>query len=86
MPLLSDVFFVLTDNDHKSGINLQCSILAHIYELSVSEKIRTPLLIDSTSPPVGGASISTGSGGSGRAALEEFTKSLLAKAFPHLMP
>ena len=82
MPLLADVFFVLTDNDHKSGITLQCAILAHIYELASTDKIKTPLLIDATSPPINTGTVLPGSC---KAALEDHTKSLLARAFPHLI-
>lgn len=73
---------MLTDNDHKSGINLQCAILAHIYGLAAADRIKFPLLIDAVSPPLNvGAAVP----GACKSALEEHTKSLLARAFPHLI-
>lgn len=42
-PSPPDVFFVLTDSDHKAGFKTQCALLARIFELVESGKVQAPL-------------------------------------------
>lgn len=39
-PVISDVFYVLTDSDHKAGFKLQTKLLSKMLELVVNEKIK----------------------------------------------
>ena len=43
LSLLQDVFFVLTDTDHKSSFKLQCQVLARLFNLVDSDLITVPL-------------------------------------------
>ncbi|KAK5265512.1 Karyopherin transporter, partial [Exophiala xenobiotica] len=43
IPILQDVFFVLTDSDHKAGFKSQCMLLARMFQLVEANKISQPL-------------------------------------------
>lgn len=78
LSLLSDIFFVLTDTDHKSGFRLQCDVLAHIYEIVHTGQVQVPLFdqsLLSSTPSMNNVLY-----------LEEYTRNLLLRAFPHLLP
>lgn len=81
LSLLSDMLFVLTDTDHKSGFKLQCQILAHIFEIVPSGQV-------SCSLPASNVMVGNVPGGSSGnvLVLQEYSKNLLSRAFPHLMP
>ena len=42
-PIISDVFYVLTDSDHKAGFKLQTKLLSKMLELVVNDKINEPI-------------------------------------------
>ena len=73
LSLLQDVFFVLTDRDHKSGFKLQSLILAHLVSV-VDGLVTTPLYDPATS--VAATDNTT--------FLRDYIVNLLATAFPHL--
>lgn len=71
IPLIQDVFGVLTDRLHKSGFKLQASILKHFFHITQSGQITAPLH-------------SLGNGMDNAQFLREHVSSLLLKAFPNL--
>lgn len=74
--LLQDVFFVLTDSDHKSGFKTQALILAHIFHVVDSGIIGVPLY----DPSAVGASPTMNNS----MYLRDYVTNLLHAAFPHL--
>ncbi|KAF1988072.1 hypothetical protein K402DRAFT_419916 [Aulographum hederae CBS 113979] len=74
--ILQDVFFVLTDSDHKAGFKSQSSLLAKMFWLVESGKLQGPIY----TPEMGTA------GQSNREFLKNFTGNLLTNAFPNLKP
>ncbi|BFZ54615.1 Karyopherin transporter [Savitreella phatthalungensis] len=77
LPLLQDVFFVLTDSDHKAGFRLQSVILARMFGLVESKQIQAPLYDPSqvSNPHM-----------SNEEYLREYVSKILHNAFPHLQP
>jgi exportin-1 len=75
--LLQDLFFVLTDTDHKSGFKMQTQLLMRLYQLVESSGLQAPIFDPSTVPD---------SSMTNQAFLREFSASLLKNAFPHLPP
>jgi exportin-1 len=77
LSLLQDVFFVLTDSDHKSGFRMQCVILARMFGLVESNSIAAPLYTPAQvqDPSTTNAQF-----------LRDYVVSLLQNAFPHLQP
>ncbi|KAG0048244.1 Karyopherin transporter [Gryganskiella cystojenkinii] len=75
--LLNDVFFVLTDNNHKSGFKLQSQVLARMFFLVETGAVQAPLFNPSTvsDPNMTNATY-----------LREYMMNLLQNAFPHLLP
>ncbi|KAI9592800.1 CRM1 C terminal-domain-containing protein [Syncephalis fuscata] len=73
--LLQDVFFVLTDCEHKSGFKMQCRVLARMFELVESNSISVPLYNPSqvSDPNM-----------TNQQYLQEYVSNLLQNAFPHL--
>ncbi|PWO00318.1 putative CRM1-nuclear export factor, exportin [Tilletiopsis washingtonensis] len=69
LAIIQDVFFVLTDSDHKAGFKTQCALLARIFELVESGKVQAPLA----------EGISDN-----RAYIRQFCANLLKNAFPHV--
>ncbi|KAK9365473.1 CRM1 C terminal-domain-containing protein [Lipomyces kononenkoae] len=72
--ILKDVFFVLTDADHKAGFKLQAFLLARMFELVGTNKISAPLYKPDEAPP----------GTSNADFLREYSANMLLNAFPHL--
>ncbi|RSH81644.1 Karyopherin transporter [Apiotrichum porosum] len=48
LPLLGDVFFVLTDTDHKSGFKMQTILLARLIAIVETNSVQAPLYDPST--------------------------------------
>ncbi|KAI9764098.1 MAG: Karyopherin transporter [Candelina submexicana] len=74
LTILQDVFFVLTDTDHKAGFKSQSMLLAKMFSLVESGKIQEPIY----SPEQ--AQVGT----SNKDFLREFVGNLLQNAFPNL--
>ena len=77
LSVMQDVFFVLTDTDHKSGFKLQSMVLARLFQLVQTGAIGVPLFDPSTVPDPNV---------SNSVFLQEYTATLLKNAFPHLQP
>lgn len=77
LSIMQDVFFVLTDTDHKSGFKLQSMVLARLFQLMQTGAIGVPLFDPSTVPDPNM---------SNSMFLQEYTATLLKNAFPHLQP
>jgi exportin-1 len=75
LSVMQDIFFVLTDTDHKSGFKLQSLILARLFQLVETGAITVPLYDPSTVPD---PSVSNA------VFLRDYTASLLQTAFPHV--
>ncbi|KAG0245961.1 CRM1 C terminal-domain-containing protein [Mortierella sp. GBAus27b] len=75
--LLNDIFFVLTDNNHKSGFKLQSQLLARMFYLVDSGAVQAPLFTPSQV---------TDSSMTNSRFLKEYMMNLLQNAFPHLQP
>lgn len=73
--ILQDVFFVVTDSDHKAGFKSQSMLLAKMFWLVDSDKLQGPIY---TSPDMAPA------GTSNREFLRNFVGNLLSTAFPNL--
>jgi exportin-1 len=75
LSIVQDIFFVLTDTDHKSGFKLQSLLLARMFQLVELNEIQTPLFDPSTmaDPNITNAVF-----------LREYTANLLMNAFPHV--
>ncbi|KAJ3507261.1 hypothetical protein NLJ89_g6405 [Agrocybe chaxingu] len=75
LSIMQDIFFVLTDTDHKSGFKLQSVLLARMFQLVEMNVIQTPLFDPSavTDPGMNNTSF-----------LREYTANLLKTAFPHV--
>ncbi|KAK5190256.1 Karyopherin transporter [Exophiala xenobiotica] len=74
IPILQDVFFVLTDSDHKAGFKSQCMLLARMFQLVEANKISQPLYQSGQAAP----------GTSNKQFVTEFTANLLRTAFSNL--
>ncbi|EXJ76993.1 exportin-1 [Capronia epimyces CBS 606.96] len=72
--ILQDVFYVLTDSDHKAGFKSQSALLARMFQLVETNKISQPLYQPDQAPP----------GTSNKQFVSEFTGNLLQRAFPNL--
>lgn len=72
--ILQDVFFVLTDSDHKAGFKYQSMLLARLFWLVGADKIRGPIYTTSQ----------TAAGTSNKDFLQNFVANLLSNAFPNL--
>lgn len=72
---MQDIFFVLTDTDHKSGFKLQSLLLARMFQLVQTNQITIPLFDPSmvADPNISNAVF-----------LREYTANLLKSAFPHV--
>ena len=73
--IMQDIFYVLTDTDHKSGFKLQSLLLARMFQLVETGQITVPLFDPSTVPD---PNISNS------VFLREYTANLLKSAFPHV--
>jgi exportin-1 len=72
--VLQDVFFVLTDSDHKAGFKYQSMLLARLFWLVGANKISGPIY----------TAEQAAQGTSNRDFLQNFVASLLSNAFPNL--
>ncbi|KAF2461640.1 CRM1 C terminal-domain-containing protein [Lineolata rhizophorae] len=72
--ILQDVFFVLTDSDHKAGFKSQSLLLAKMFWLVDSGKIQGPIYAPDMAP----------AGTSNKEFLRNFVANLLGNAFPNL--
>lgn len=75
--IVQDIFFVLTDADHKSGFKLQSLLLARLFQLAETNTITAPIFDPATvtNPSLTNALY-----------LKEYTANLLKTAFPHVQP
>ncbi|KAI1318160.1 Karyopherin transporter [Mortierella claussenii] len=75
--ILNDIFYVLTDNNHKSGFKLQSQVLARMFYLVESGAVQAPLFTSAqvTDPNMTNSQF-----------LREYMINLLQNAFPHLQP
>jgi len=75
LSIIQDIFFVLTDTDHKSGFKMQSVLLARMYQLVEMNVIQTPLFDPSqvSDPSMTNTTF-----------LREYTANLLKTAFPHV--
>jgi len=73
--IVQDIFFVLTDTDHKSGFKLQSLLLARMFQLVETNAIQTPLFnpAEMPDPNITNAQY-----------LKQFCENLLKTAFPHI--
>lgn len=92
IPILQDIFFVLTDADHKAGksfqmimrvvingfkgFKLQALLLSRMFYFVDSGKVQTPLYTPDQAPV----------GTTNSQFLREYVAGLLRNAFPHLQP
>ncbi|KDQ33588.1 hypothetical protein PLEOSDRAFT_172384 [Pleurotus ostreatus PC15] len=77
LSIVQDIFFVLTDTDHKSGFKLQSLLLARMFNLVESGEIKTPLFDPASLPNPNITNL---------VFLREYTANLLSGAFPHVQP
>ncbi|KAN0064829.1 Karyopherin transporter [Thecaphora frezii] len=73
--IIQDIFFVLTDSDHKSGFKTQCTLLARIFELIETDRVTAPLWDPATV---------TDPNMNNRLFIRQYTSNLLRSAFPHV--
>jgi exportin-1 len=76
IPILEDVFFVLTDTDHKAGFKSQSLLLARMFFFVESGKIQGPIYSPDKAP----------AGTSNKVFLRDFVSTLLSNAFTNLQP
>lgn len=81
VPILQDVFFVLTDTDHKAGFKSQSMLLSRMFYFvqpadGSLPKIQGPVYIADQAP----------AGTSNKEFLGNFVSELLHNAFPNLQP
>jgi len=75
LSLLQDIFYVLTDTDHKSGFKLQTMVLARLYQLVEAGHVSAPIF-DPASVPDPNISNAI--------YVKQYTLELLTNAFPHV--
>ena len=75
LSIMQDIFYVLTDTDHKSGFKLQSMLLARMFQLVETNAITVPLFDPAQVPD---PNISN------QIFLREYTANLLKSAFPHV--
>jgi exportin-1 len=73
LSILQDIFFVLTDTDHKSGFKVQSLLLARLFQLVETNAITVPLFDPSQAPEASNAMF-----------VRDHTSNLLKTAFPHV--
>ncbi|KZS98963.1 hypothetical protein SISNIDRAFT_492282 [Sistotremastrum niveocremeum HHB9708] len=77
LSVLQDIFYVLTDTDHKSGFKLQTLVLSRMFQLVETNQIQAPLFDPATVPD---SSISNS------IYVKQYCVNLLTAAFPHVQP
>ncbi|KAJ7880171.1 CRM1 C terminal-domain-containing protein [Mycena leptocephala] len=75
LSIVQDIFFVLTDTDHKSGFKLQVVVLARMFQLVDTEPIPARLFDPTQVPDPNVTNL---------VFLREYTANLLHGAFPHV--
>ena len=75
LSIMQDIFFVLTDTDHKSGFKLQSVLLSRMFQLVHTDQITVPLFDPSQVPDANITNV---------VFLQEYTANLLKSAFPHV--
>jgi len=75
LSMLQDIFYVLTDTDHKSGFKLQTMVLARLFQLIESGHVQAPIFDPSSVPD---------SSVSNAVYVKQYTLDLLTNAFPHV--
>ena len=74
LSLFTDVFYVLTDSEHKSGFQYQASILAHLFEIVESDSVKVPLFDVNKYPQIT----------DNKTFLRDFLANMLSTTFTHL--
>jgi exportin-1 len=74
LSIVQDIFFVLTDTDHKSGFKLQSLLLARMFQLVETGVVQSPLFDPAQMPD---PNITN------QVFLREYCTNLLQSAFPH---
>jgi exportin-1 len=74
IPILQDVFFVVTDSDHKAGFKSQAMLLSRMFEFVETGKIQEPIYAADQAP----------AGTSNKQFLQEYVANLLHNAFKNL--
>ena len=74
VPILQDVFFVVTDSDHKAGFKSQCMLLARMFQLVETNKISQPVYQADQAPQ----------GTPNKQFVSQYTADLLQRAFANL--
>ncbi|KAK0527260.1 Karyopherin transporter [Tilletia horrida] len=77
LSIIQDIFYVLTDTDHKSGFKMQSLVLARIYDLIESGQVQAPLWDPATVQD---------SNMTNQLFIRQYTANLLKTAFPHVKP
>ncbi|KAK9472421.1 CRM1 C terminal-domain-containing protein [Dipodascopsis tothii] len=72
--ILKDLFYVLTDADHRAGFKSQAFLLSRMFELVVTDKIKVPIYAEGEAP----------AGTPNAQYLREYSVTMLLNAFPHL--
>lgn len=75
LSITQDIFYVLTDADHKSGFKLQSALLARLFQLVETNQIQAPLF----DPAAVANPTMTNS-----TYLKEYCTNVLKSAFPHM--
>ncbi|KAF9127184.1 Karyopherin transporter [Mortierella sp. 14UC] len=78
--LLNDVFYVLTDNNHKSGFKLQSQVLARMFFLVETGAVQAPLFTPAQAQEMNDPNLNNAS------FLRNYMVNLLQNAFPHVQP
>lgn len=78
--LLNDVFYVLTDNNHKSGFKLQSQVLARMFFLVETGAVQAPLFTPAQAQEMNEPNLNNAS------FLRNYMVNLLQNAFPHVQP
>ncbi|KAK4687365.1 exportin-1, partial [Tremellales sp. Uapishka_1] len=77
LAMLGDVFFVLTDTDHKSGFKMQTTLLAKLISLVETGQVTAPLFDPATVPDPSISNVNY---------LKQYIADLLTNAFSHVQP
>lgn len=80
LSIVQDIFFVLTDTDHKSGFKLQTLLLARMFQLVETNSIQAPLFDPAKFDP----SQIPNPASANAVFLKEYCANLLKSAFPHV--
>lgn len=74
LSIFTDIFFVLSDGEHKSGFRYQSAILAHLFEIVDAGIVSSPLF-DAAKHPTASDN---------KTFLRDFLANMLQTSFPHL--